>query len=91
MRMRALNVESPLFWTKRFEAGCRFQVLLECGCTLGDNLYEVQASVSHEDTMNYMSQRMLHWLDEAAFFKVSLNREEYFFGGVVDLGMSASW
>jgi lipopolysaccharide transport system ATP-binding protein len=34
---------------------------------------------------------MLHWVDEAAFFQVAMKRDEYFFGGVVDLGMSAAW
>jgi lipopolysaccharide transport system ATP-binding protein len=38
-----------------------------------------------------MSQRMLHWVDEAGFFQVSMKRDEYFFGGTVDLRMSASW
>lgn len=91
MSVRAKDCEARIFWTKRFEAGCRFAVLLECDCALGDNLYEVQASVSREETMNYLSQRMLHWLDEAAFFKVCIKREEHFFGGVADLRMSASW
>jgi lipopolysaccharide transport system ATP-binding protein len=91
MHVCAKNIDAPTFWSRHFEAGCRFTVSLECDCALGENLYEVQASVSWEGTMNYLSQRMLHWLDEAAFFKVMLKREEYFFGGVLDLGMRASW
>jgi lipopolysaccharide transport system ATP-binding protein len=91
MTNRAKNMDAPIFWVQRFDAGDRFQVLLDCDCTLGENLYEVQASVSYEETPNYLSQRMLHWVDEAAFFQVSINREEYFFGGVVDLRMSATW
>lgn len=91
MSYRVSNTDAPLFWAQHFAAGATFQVLMECDCALGENLYEVQASVSHEETMNYLSQRMLHWLDEAAFFKVSVKRDEYFFGGVVDLQMSASW
>jgi len=91
MTVRARNMDSPIFWERQFQVGERFQVELECDCALGENLYEVQASVSYEETMNYLSQRMLHWVDEAAFFQVSMRRDEYFFGGVVDLRMSASW
>jgi lipopolysaccharide transport system ATP-binding protein len=91
MTIRTRNQALPIFWERRFAAGERFQVLLDCACDLGNNLYEVQASVSHEETMDYMSQRMLHWVDEAAFFQVSVKRDEYFFGGVTDLRMSASW
>jgi lipopolysaccharide transport system ATP-binding protein len=91
MTVSARNIDAPIFWKQRFEAGDTFQVVLDCACDLGENLYEVQASVSVEETMNYMSQRMLHWVDEAAFFQVSMKRDEYFFGGVVDLRMSASW
>ncbi|MCG9032994.1 ABC transporter ATP-binding protein [Laribacter hongkongensis] len=91
MTNRTKNMDAPIFWVQRFEAGDRFQVLLDCDCALGENLYEVQAAVSHEETMNYLSQRMLHWVDEAAFFQVSIKRDEYFFGGVVDLRVSATW
>jgi lipopolysaccharide transport system ATP-binding protein len=91
MTNRAKNMDAPIFWVQRFDAGDRFQVLLDCDCALGENLYEVQAAVSHEETMNYLSQRMLHWVDEAAFFQVSIKRDEYFFGGVADLRMSATW
>lgn len=91
MAKRAKNMDSPIFWAQRFDAGDQFQVLLDCDCALGENLYEVQAAVSYEETMNYLSQRMLHWVDEAAFFQVSIKRDEYFFGGVVDLRMSAAW
>lgn len=91
MANRAKNMAAPLFWVQRFDAGDRFHVLLDCDCTLGENLYEVQAAVSYEETMDYLSQRMLHWVDEAAFFQVSIKRDEYFFGGVADLRMRASW
>ena len=91
MTIRARNTDAPIFWERRFEMGDTFDVLLDCPCDLGENLYEVQAAVSCEETMNYMSQRMLHWVDEAAFFQVSMKRDEYFFGGVVDLRMGASW
>ncbi len=90
MTIRARNLDIPIFWERRFEANDRFQVIFESPCDLGENLYEIQAAISVEETMNYLSQRMLHWMDEAAFFQVSIKRDEYFFGGVVDLRMSAS-
>nr|WP_315224104.1 ABC transporter ATP-binding protein [uncultured Albidiferax sp.] len=91
MCIQTKNGDPPIFWHKRHQIGERFSVVLECSCSLGINLYEVQAAVSFEETMDYMSQRMLHWVDEAAFFQTSMKRDEYFFGGVVDLRMSASW
>ena len=56
-----------------------------------DMLYEVQAAVSHEKTPNYLSQRMLHWIDEAAFFQVLMERNVRVFSGVTDLAMRAKW
>ena len=85
------NSKDPVFWEKRFKVGDKLQVLLECACDLGVNLYEVQACVSFEDTPDYMAQRILHWVDEAAFFQVGMKRDEYFFGGIVDLKMNAKW
>lgn len=91
MSIRAANGDAIVFWERKFQIGEKFQVVLECPCNLGVNLYEVQASVTFEETPDYLSQRMLHWVDEAAFFQVAMKRHEYFFGGVVDLGMSATW
>lgn len=84
---------SPLatFWAREIAADETFHVQLECDCVLGMNLYEVQASVSMEETPDYTSQRILHWMDEAAFFQVLVKKEQSFFGGVVDLQMKASW
>jgi lipopolysaccharide transport system ATP-binding protein len=91
MSIRAGNGDAAVFWVRQFQAEEKFQVVLECPCNLGANLYEVQAAVSFEETPDYLSQRILHWVDEAAFFQVAVKRHEYFFGGVVDLGMSATW
>lgn len=91
MSIRAGNGDAAVFWARRFQTGEKFQVVLECTCKLGVNLYEVQASVTFEETPDYLCQRMLHWVDEAAFFQVAMKRQEYFFGGVVDLEMDASW
>jgi lipopolysaccharide transport system ATP-binding protein len=91
MHRRATGSAEPMFWEQHFRAGEEFQVELDCACSLGANVYEVQAAVSHEGTPDYRSQRMLHWVDEAAFFQVAVTRDEYFFGGVVDLKMHAAW
>lgn len=91
MNILATSSDTPIFWSQPIKAGEQFQVLLECSCNLGVNFYEIQAAVSFEGTPDYLSQRMLHWVDEAAFFQVAMKRYEYFFGGVVDLKMKASW
>ncbi len=91
MHRRAKGSGEPLFWEQSFQVGEQFEVELDCDCSLGANLYEVQAAVSHEGTPDYRAQRILRWVDEAAFFQVAVTRDEYFFGGVVDLKMHAAW
>ncbi|MBO9715289.1 MAG: ABC transporter ATP-binding protein [Pseudoxanthomonas sp.] len=83
--------EGELFWRRRIGIGERFEVWLECDCTLGVNLYEIQAAISHEESPDYTAQRILHWRDEAAFFQVLMRQDEYFFGGMFDLRMEAKW
>jgi len=91
MVVLAGNDHKELFWMRNVNAGEIFDVELRMVCSLGVNLYEVQAAISYEETPDYMNQRLLHWVDEAGFFQVLMRREEYFFGGVVDLKMSATW
>ncbi|WP_241607936.1 ABC transporter ATP-binding protein [Rosenbergiella australiborealis] len=91
MAIRYKNSDSIQFWERKFIEGERFFVDLDFTCDLGTNLYEIQAAISLEETPNYLSQRILHWQDEAAFFHVNVVRDEYFFGGVIDLKMIASW
>jgi len=91
MRLRNSAAGTPLFWDQKFSAGETFAVELSCDSPLGMNLYEIQATVTFEETPDYMGQRMLHWIDEAAFFQILMNRDENFFGGVADLRMNASW
>ncbi|WP_136526199.1 ABC transporter ATP-binding protein [Geomonas ferrireducens] len=80
--------DGDVFWEKQFEAGEVVTVTMECSCLLGQNLYEVQAHISEETDKYYGAQRMLHWQDEAAFFRVAITRD-YQFGGVSDLKMKA--
>lgn len=68
MYVRFHQLKDPQFWEREFKAGERFYVDMEFECTLGTNLYEIQAAISYEGTPNYFSQRILHWRDEAAFF-----------------------
>ncbi|TXI22471.1 MAG: ABC transporter ATP-binding protein [Nitrosomonas sp.] len=83
--------EGEIFWKRRIQAGEHFYVWLECNCTLGPNLYEIQAAISYEGSPDYTAQRLLHWKDEAAFFHTLMRQEEYFFGGLSDLRMVARW
>lgn len=89
--MNSCEQSDDIFWNKEFLAGESFFVDFLCDCALGMNLYEIQASISHEESPDYMKQRILHWVDEAAFFQVLLKRNEYFFGGVSDMKMKAHW
>lgn len=83
--------EGDIFWKRSIRTGERFHVWLECACTLGPNLYEIQAAVSHEGSPDYSAQRLLHWKDEAAFFQTLMRKDEYFFGGLCDMRMLARW
>lgn len=91
MRILAGREQGEIFWQKRFHRGERSTVELAFDCTLGSNLYEIQTSITRENTPDYMSQRQLHWVDEAAFFQVLVKRDESFFGGLVDLSMTAAF
>lgn len=91
MHIWATGKTEPTFWDKNFVENEIFEVVFECDARLGENLYEIQAAVSHEETPNYLSQRMLHWIDEAAFFQVLMERNVRLFSGVTDLAMRAKW
>lgn len=80
-----------IFWERKFQSNEEFSVDFICDCPLGMNLYEVQACLSFEATPDYLQQRILHWVDEAAFFKVLVRKDAYFFGGICDLRMRAIW
>jgi len=80
-----------VFWERRFAAGQPFDVRFDFECAFGVNFYEVQAAVSFEEDRYYRGQRMLHWKDEAAFFHVTQKFQEYYFGGVMDMRMVATY
>lgn len=78
------------FWEKTFTSGTVSSVDFQFECSLGANLYEIQAAISQEGKPYYAEQRILHWRDEAAFFTVATKPREYHFGGVLDLRMKAT-
>ena len=80
-----------VFWERHFAAGQPFEVRFDFECAFGVNFYEVQAAVSFEEDRFYRGQRMLHWKDEAAFFHVTQKFQEYYFGGVMDMRMVATY
>jgi len=89
MALRVAGWEGPLFWERQFAAGEEFTVKIHHKCPLGPNLYEVQVGVSQERDLQYSGQRVLHWVDEAAFFTQAIKRLDYFFGGIADLQAKA--
>ncbi|PRX90004.1 ABC transporter ATP-binding protein [Paraburkholderia sp. BL25I1N1] len=79
-----------IFWNRKFRAGEEHSVVFTMDrCALGENFYEVQASLIHQESMNFSDQAILHWIDEAAFFMVRARVDTHFFGGVCDLHMRA--
>lgn len=77
------------FGTDRFNVENAFLFFFESYCNLGSDLYEVQASVSYEGALDYSEQRILHWVDNALFFRVVFDMKRYFFGGCTDMQMKA--
>ena len=84
------------FWRRSFAKGYKGWVQFDFGCTLGTDLYEVQAGLVEELDTSYMNQRIIHWKDEAGFFQVGVVRQaaqtprEQFFGGLVNLQIKAT-
>ncbi|MFO1434307.1 MAG: ABC transporter ATP-binding protein [Candidatus Competibacteraceae bacterium] len=88
--MAGLN-QGEIFWNRKFDANEIITIDFYSDCPLGMNLYEVQASISEEGKPYYAEQRILHWIDEAAFFQVNIKFREYFFGGTTDMKMHATF
>ena len=82
--------EGEVLWDRAFEAGDEPVVRLLLEGNLGVGRYEVQAVVSRELQMQYGAQQVLHWRDEAGFFRVDMNPASYVFGGVTDLHGTAT-
>jgi lipopolysaccharide transport system ATP-binding protein len=86
----AAKQDGFIFWSRKFRAGEEHSVVFTMDrCALGENFYEVQASLIHQESMNFSDQAILHWIDEAAFFMVRARVDTHFFGGVCDLHMRA--
>ncbi|KXU90931.1 sugar ABC transporter ATP-binding protein [Paraburkholderia monticola] len=83
--VRFESAPETAFWSRKFAKGDRFTVRFSGRCTLGANLYEVQAVVAREHDQYYGNQQVLHWVDDAGHFTVILKNKEYVFDGVCDL------
>ncbi|MER2515396.1 MAG: ABC transporter ATP-binding protein [Candidatus Accumulibacter phosphatis] len=77
--------ERDVFWDKEFNIGDETVVTLCLDGNLGAESYEVQAVISRELGKQYGSQQILHWQDEAGFFRVEMNSAVHVFGGVCDM------
>ncbi len=72
-------------WDRKFAAGAVIELRQRFECRLGEGYYEVQAYAAEEKLLAPGHQRMLHWVDESAFFRVSMNKLEHWYGGVCDI------
>nr|WP_228707540.1 Wzt carbohydrate-binding domain-containing protein [Klebsiella pneumoniae] len=69
MYVRFHQLKDPQFWEREFKAGERFYVDMEFECTLGTNLYEIQAAISYGGGHLIISRSaFLHWRDEGRVF-----------------------
>lgn len=85
-----VNPNAPhIFWHRTFKQGDTCTVLFKFNCPLGSDLYEVQAAIMREEDLSYRNQRVLHWIDEAAFFQVAVPQGKGFFGGLTNLHIKA--
>ncbi|QLO06798.1 ABC transporter ATP-binding protein (plasmid) [Citrobacter freundii] len=85
-----INKAQDIFWEREFGKDEVFRVKFDFICGMGANLYEIQVSITEEGKPYYAEQRMIHWIDEAAFFTVNMDPQSYHFGGVVDLRMTTN-
>ncbi|AKK25042.1 ABC transporter ATP-binding protein [Pandoraea oxalativorans] len=72
-------------WDREFAPGDIIELRQRFECRLGEGYYEVQSYVTEEALLVPGHQRMLHWVDESAFFRVSMNKFERWYGGVCDI------
>jgi len=79
---------SDTVWSRRFRSGDRLIFTMRFDCNLGEGFYEIQPYVTEEQAFSPGHQRTLHWVDEAAFFRVSMNRFVRWYGGVTDIAPS---
>lgn len=72
-------------WDRTFNEGEVIELSQRFECRLGEGYYEIQSYAAEEKLLAPGHQRMLHWVDESAFFRVSMNRFERWYGGVTDI------
>lgn len=79
------DISGDAVWERTFPPGSEITALFELDCNLGAGNYEVQAVVSREHDRYFGNQEILHWREEMAFFKVVLDKQGHFFGGLCDM------
>lgn len=77
--------QGSVFWHRSFRPGELITTCIRLKCRLGPGNYEVQGVVSRELEPNFLAQQILHWRDEACFFRVLAPSAEHIFGGLCDL------
>lgn len=87
---RDLSMGDPgnTVWSRSFRQGDTLRFTMRFECNLGEGFYEIQPYVTEEQAFSPGHQRTLHWVDEAAFFRVSMNRFVRWYGGVADIAPS---
>ncbi|MCT7604558.1 ABC transporter ATP-binding protein [Aliarcobacter butzleri] len=85
-----LNHDKENLWNKEFIENEEYQVVFSGICTLAQNFYEIQVTVTREESECYSKQKILHWKDEACFFNVTVIPCEYVVGGVCDIGLRSN-
>ncbi len=82
-----MQKDTDVFWEKTFAQDEKFKILFSTTCILAANFYEIQCTIAQEGDLYYNNQKILHWIDEACFFSVSLKPREYIFDGICDIGL----
>jgi len=58
-------------------------------CSLGSNLYQIEAFITDEKNFDIQSKEVLDWVSKAGHFGVTVNKNKDFFGGAVNLHMTS--
>lgn len=82
-----LNHDKENLWNKEFKADEEYTVVFSGICNLAQNFYELQVTITREESECYSKQKVLHWKDEACFFNVTVLPCQYVVGGICDIGL----
>ncbi len=82
-----LNRNQENLWNKEFKADEEYTITFSGICNLAQNFYELQVTITREESECYSKQKILHWKDEACFFNVNVLPCQYVVGGICDIGL----